>query len=308
MKYIIDMDIGDDIDDAFALLLAMELKMDILGVTTVFRNTPERARVAKKLLSLYGKGYENVPVYAGYGDPIAAKQPEPRPRLCQYTDDLYDDIYTPDSIEPEDAVDFIVNSCRKYGKDLTVIAIGPFTNIAKVVQKAPEALNLACELVIMGGCYFKQYSDWNVICDVEGAKVMFDGVNNVNGIGSDVTHRLPLSLQNNEIIFSEHKKPAQNYVGQLYRQAKKANSAIGCIHDPLAVYYAYDKSICKCENAPVAVITEGYARGFTVNTKAYRHTMCNDAYKDFDLTRTHTLARDVDVERMMKVFMTCFDE
>ena len=73
MKYIIDTDIGDDIDDAFALLLAMEMRLDIIGITTVFKNTPERAKIAKKLTSLYKNGYENVPIYAGYGNPIDAK-------------------------------------------------------------------------------------------------------------------------------------------------------------------------------------------------------------------------------------------
>lgn len=48
MKVIIDMDIGDDIDDAIALYAAMRQEFDILGVTTVFRNTVERARMAKK--------------------------------------------------------------------------------------------------------------------------------------------------------------------------------------------------------------------------------------------------------------------
>ena len=52
-KVIIDTDIGDDIDDAFALYLAMHLKLNIIGVTTVFKNTLERSRMAKKILKLY---------------------------------------------------------------------------------------------------------------------------------------------------------------------------------------------------------------------------------------------------------------
>ncbi len=302
MKYIIDMDIGDDIDDAFALLLAMELKMDIVGITTVFRNTAQRTRIAKKMLKTFGQGYETVPVYAGYGDPIADPNGL-RPRLCQYTSDLDASMYDADSLLPADAVDFIIESCRRYGKELTVIAIGPFTNMARVIEKDKDALNMAAELIIMGGCYFKQYTDWNVICDVEAAKVMFENVDRIVGIGSDVTHRLPLTKEDNDIIFGEQKDEIHSYVSQLYQLGKKANPAIGCIHDPLAVYYAYDKSICRCEEAPVAVITEGLARGFTINTKAYKHTMCNPAYKSFDLTKTKTLAREVDEERMMGVFM-----
>ena len=64
-KFIIDTDIGDDIDDAFAIYLAMKLKVDLIGITTVFKNTLERSKMAKKLLNLLGRGYDNVPVYTG---------------------------------------------------------------------------------------------------------------------------------------------------------------------------------------------------------------------------------------------------
>ena len=63
MKVIFDTDIGDDIDDALALALVLELpQIELLGVTTVFLNTDERARIARKMLKLWGR---DVPVYAG---------------------------------------------------------------------------------------------------------------------------------------------------------------------------------------------------------------------------------------------------
>ena len=71
MKILIDTDIGDDIDDALALFCAMQQGFEIVGVTTVFQNTCDRARQVKKLMSDFGQGYENVPVYAGCGTPIA---------------------------------------------------------------------------------------------------------------------------------------------------------------------------------------------------------------------------------------------
>ena len=69
MKIWIDTDIGGDIDDSLALLLAMSVKdLEIVGVSTVFENTYLRAEIAKKLLTLGGK--PNVPVYAGVGKPL----------------------------------------------------------------------------------------------------------------------------------------------------------------------------------------------------------------------------------------------
>ena len=61
-KFIIDTDIGDDIDDALAISLAFRLDADVIGITTAFKNTQLRAKQANKLLSLLG--IQNVPVYA----------------------------------------------------------------------------------------------------------------------------------------------------------------------------------------------------------------------------------------------------
>ena len=308
LKVIIDTDAGDDIDDAFALLLAMKLNYDIIGITTVFENTEERARICKKLLKLYGNGYENVPVFAGYSTPIAKEKRE-YPHLCQYTPDLENELYAPDSMSEDDARDFIIESCKKYGKELTVIAIGPFTNIAGVIEKDENALSLAKEVVIMGGAYFKQYADWNVMCDVEAAKIMFDSLENISCLGADVTHLLEIEKCDDEAICATSKSPAAEYVSGLYKAWKSALShgKLGVLHDPLAILYASDKTLCECESAPVAVITDGAARGMTLNVSAYTKAYLNpEFYKGFNLDKKHTLAKKVDREKVISTFMTCF--
>ena len=71
IKVWIDTDVGGDIDDALALLLAMSSKqLEIVGVSTVYENTLARARIAKTLLALGGKG--DVPVYVGESTPLRA--------------------------------------------------------------------------------------------------------------------------------------------------------------------------------------------------------------------------------------------
>ena len=263
--------------------------------------------MTKKLLKLYGNGYENVPVFAGCGKPLASVCEE-SPTLCQYTPDIDDDIYTPDSVNEDDAIDFIIDSCKKYGKDLTVIAIGPFTNIARVVEKDRGALGLAKEVVIMGGAFYKQYSDWNVICDVEAADVMFRSVDCIECLGADVTHQLPLDEQDDTRILCANKNEAVKYLSEIYARWKAASGrATGVLHDPLAIFYAKHKDVCECESAPVAVITEGYARGFTLNVTAYSKSAFNTAYWNFDFKRTHTLAKTVDRDRIVTEFMKCFD-
>ena len=309
LKYIIDMDIGDDIDDAIALYAAMRRGLNLVGITTVFQNTPQRARQVKKLLKAYGRGYENVPVYAGHGTPLK-KKPEAWPCIPHYTPDLEDALYDPDSTDPDDAVQFILDSCRRYGKELAVIAIGAFTNMARVIEKDPQALNRISKVLIMGGAYFKQYADWNVICDVEAADRMFRSVKHLECIGADVTHLMPAEerLYQNLLAY-QGSEPGHLYLSQLchlWRKDRPASPLL--LHDPLVIYYAADPSICTMLPASVAVLTEGFARGLTLNVNAYGKRAHNpDAYADFDDGHQALVASAANREAFNQMIFRDFD-
>ncbi len=296
MKILIDTDIGDDIDDALALFCAMQQGFEIVGVTTVFQNTCDRARQVKKLLSDFGHGYENVPVYAGFGTPIAQDTAE-FPHIPHYTPALENEAYTPNSTDPQDAVDFIIEACRTYGKELTVVAIGPFTNLARVIQKDPTALGQAAKVAIMGGAYLKQYADWNVVCDVESADLMFRSLDNLVCYGADVTHLLEATDALYQQAFGyAGNEPARRYLAQLCRlwRADKPGAPL-VLHDPLVIYSLAHPALCEMHRANVAVLTEGYARGITLNIGAYSKMHCNRAaYADFDFDRKISFAAAVD--------------
>lgn len=301
-KILIDTDIGDDIDDAFAMLFAMCEGVDIVGVTTVFQNTLERARMAKKLLSLYGERYADVPVYFGYGNSTA--------HTCQYTPDLENDAYAPNGNCPEDAIDFIIECCEKYRDDLIIIAIGPFTNIARAARKSPDALSRVGEVVIMGGAYFRQYADWNVWCDPQAAKTMFESLCGIRCLGADVTHLLRLSGEDDaKILTYGGKNDAASYVKELYRLWKaESRGSLGVLHDPLALLCAIDPTYCRYKSAPVAVVTEGFARGMTVDLDEYGKALLNADYKAFDFGKKQDLACSVDRDAVIERFMRCFDQ
>ena len=303
IKVIIDTDIGDDIDDAFALLYAMRLNFDIIGITTVFRDTKKRAKIAKKLITDYGRGYERVKVYAGCGTPLAAT-PTDYPSPPAYTPEAEE--YEADSYDEEDCVDFIVNSARKYGEKLTVIAIGPFTNIAKAALKDPVAMNSTSKTVIMGGAYFKQYADWNVACDPEAAKIIFEKIKNIHAVGADVTHMLTISKNDDTVIEGYRGKcRATRYVSEMYRLWKRdTGKTLGVLHDPLAIYYVFNPSVVTMENASVEVITDGAARGMTLNVEAYSKAWMNTYYAS--KSPTLTVARDVNRELIISDFMKSF--
>lgn len=295
-KILIDTDIGDDIDDAFAILAAVASGFEIVGITTVFRDTDSRARMAKKLLKAFGNGYEKVPVYAGHSSYAAEKEPNDE-HQCRFSDDLHSVDYAPENDAPEMAVDFIIDSCRRFGKELTVIALGPFCNIAKVIEKDPMALDGINKVAIMGGAFFKQYADWNVMCDVPAADLMFRSLNNLECMGADVTHRLSADHLLPEILGDAPLSPALDYIRSLYRDwhAQYPSNRI-VLHDVLVVYYAMDPAICTMESIRTAVITEGYAKGFTLNVDAYSKSNLNAAYAGFDFSHRVLAASAVDLD------------
>ena len=302
-KFIIDTDIGDDIDDAFAIYLAMKLKVDLIGITTVFKNTLERSKMAKKLLNLLGRGYDNVPVYTGYGQTLDNSIKE-FTHIVQYTPDLDLSEYMPDSENPEQAIDFLIESAKQYGDDLTIIAIGPFTNIAKAIQKEPSAFE-KCKLVVMGGAFFKQFADWNVTCDVKAADIVFRNIPQLECIGADVTHTLNIGKENAERILNyDGDNGAVKYIRELLALwTKSSGEATPWLHDPLAVHYAVNPSICEMKDVPIVVITDGWARGLTLNVYEYKKARLNSLYDGFDYSKTSKVAFSVNREEMIDMFM-----
>ena len=305
-KLLIDTDIGDDIDDLFAIYFALRKNIEIVGVTTVFKDTIQRAKMVKKLFSEFGCGYEKVPVLAGYGTPLNGVGGE-KEKLCQYTPEI--EAFSPDNEREEEAVDFIINACEKYGKDLTVVAIGPFTNIAKAIQKKPDVFHKV-NFVIMGGAFFRQYADWNVMCDVESAKIMFDNVPSLECLGADVTHKLDITAQERDKILAykdSGKNGAGRYVSEIFGIFTNYNRPM-YLHDPLAVYYPTDREVCLMEKARVEVMVEGVMRGITFNIDAYNKSYMNPYCKDYANKNRIMVAKDVKKKEFTDIFMSAFED
>ena len=302
---LIDTDIGDEIDDALALYFAMRLGLEIVGVTTVFKNTDERARIVRRLLKLYGKGYESVPVFAGHGTPLA-EETEDYGHTCHYHDHLASSEYAPDG-DADATIDFIVDCCERYGEELVIVAIGPFTNIARAIERAPESLNKAGKVVIMGGAYYRQYADWNVTCDVEGADVMFRSLDNLECMGADVTHSLLLDGEEHQRLIDCQNDAAALEIAELILLWSVVNpDRYPTLHDPLAIYYAVHPEICEVDAQRIAVLTEGYARGLTLNIDEYNKAYINPACRELDMSRSAKVARTVEAREFIDIFMGCF--
>lgn len=266
-KFIIDTDIGDDIDDALAISLAFRLDADVIGITTAFKNTQLRARQANKLLSLLER--QDVPVYAGYGDSIKIKNDNEH-RICQYTPDLemkcYEPINSKEGCEGESAIDFMIEMAEKYGKELTIIGLAPLMNIARAIQKAPDAMKKVGRIVLMAGAFYEQFVEWNILCDPEAAKIVLDFDVPVYCCGTDVTIPCMVTPEEYHLMVQEDSDPLVQYLSVIVRKWAKTSGRVPILYDPLAVYYAVTGNSVEFEKKMIGVELEGiYGRGLTLD-------------------------------------------
>jgi purine nucleosidase len=137
-KLIIDTDIGDDIDDAYALTLALHSpEFEILGVTTAWGDTALRARLAARLLATGGAN--KIPVEPGV----------PTHSKTSFSQRAW--ASAGPAPAHGDAVDFLLAQARRYPHQVTLIAIGPFTNIGAAIDRDPSGFRLLNRVVLMGG-------------------------------------------------------------------------------------------------------------------------------------------------------------
>lgn len=194
MKIIIDTDPGQD--DAVAILLALgSPELELLGVTCVAGNVPLELTVlnARKVCELAGR--PDIRVFAGADRPLArdlvtAEEVHGKTGL--------DGAVLPDPkmpVQPEHAVDFIIETIRSEAEGtVTLCPLGPLTNIALALQKAPDIAGRLAGIVLMGGGYFEQgnvtpSAEFNIYVDPEAADIVLKCGAPITMMPLDVTHK-----------------------------------------------------------------------------------------------------------------------
>ena len=303
-KIIIDCDPG--IDDSLAIMLALTSpEIEVLGITIVCGNSPVEMGFenAKKILKQMNR--LDVPVYMG----------EPRPLKRDYVNAL--DTHGADglgeSFLPEvpgyqqeiSAVDFLSKALIK--EKVSVIALGPMTNLARLIQKDPAAFEQIEELVSMGGS-FKSHgncspvAEYNYWCDPDAAALVYDTIHQngkmIHMIGLDVTRKIVLTPTLLEYICRLNKE-----TGEFIRKITKFyfdfhwewEHIIGCvINDPLAVAYFLDPDICQGFDSYVQIETGGITLGQSVVDSM-------DFYRKTPNTKVLT---EVDVYAFFQLFLS----
>lgn len=255
---ILDTDIGDNIDDALALVLAINSpELNLLGVTTVFRNAPRRAALARYILD--GLGQTSTRVVSGVSKPLLqAYDFQLGAQFQMLQDDVWDDT--------THAVDFLIEQARvEYEPDLnnllTVVCIGPLTNIAVALVREPELIP-RLRIVLMGGCWSRVEAETNICSDPEAAAIVFNSGVEISMIGLDVTRRCALSPTHLQQIAAASTRSAR-LLQQLIELWQDGTPRTPILNDPLAVLSLFNDCITwqdKC----IEVALCGERRGCTL--------------------------------------------
>ncbi|MBB6733122.1 nucleoside hydrolase [Cohnella zeiphila] len=269
---ILDVDTG--VDDALAIAYAVRSpELDLLGLTTTFGNITVKEAARNSLIVLDKLG-SDAPVYEGAAQPLVRVKTE-YPRHIHGADGLGGASWTEPSRKPAPghAADFMIEQVRRRPYQITLVCVGPLTNLATAVRKDPGIVPLVDRVVIMGGAVrapgnVTPYAEANIFSDPEAADLVFSAGLPLTVVGLDVT--LKTLLPRSEV--REWRRTAGELgdffadMTEFYIDFYEADypGIGGCaLHDPLAIGVAIDSRFVATEELSVGVDTEGEKLGRT---------------------------------------------
>lgn len=245
---VLDTDIGGDIDDAFALALVLHSpELDLRAVTTVSGDTQARARLAAKMLSVAGR--PNVPVAAGTpGAHMDAPQTQ------------WADGFSSPALVSKNAVELMQSVLDRGQGKVMIVAIGPLTNVAALLQQHPEEKQKIRQIVLMGGSIKRGYypnsgptPEYNIAADAAASKVVFSSGLPILMAPLDVTASLQLEKPNLDRLFALH-TPTTDALEALY---KLWAQPVPTLHDPMAVSLLLAPQLCTRQSLVINVTDKG---------------------------------------------------
>lgn len=299
-KVIIDCDPG--IDDSLAILLAINSpELEVLGLTITSGNVPAQLGAKNALKALQMCQRLDIPVYIGEELPLERE-------LVTAQDTHGEDGVGENFYEDVDAkilyggVDFIIDTLKN-NKDVSIIALGPLTNIAKALMKDKKAFDNLDEFVSMGGAFrihgnCSPVAEFNYWIDPHGADYVYKNLpKKIHMVGLDVTRKIVLTPNIIEFINRLDKDMAK-YITEITRFYIdfhwEQEGIIGCvINDPLAVAYFIDRSLLRGFDSYVEVVHDGVAVGQSIV----------DSFNFYKNEPNSHVLTEVDEKAFMKMFL-----
>jgi inosine-uridine nucleoside N-ribohydrolase len=252
-KIIIDTDIGDDIDDAFAVALALRSpQLQILGISTTFGDTETRAKLVDRILGEAGR--QNIPVAVGeHTDAKTSLSQRPYAEGGHFA-----------RASHPVAVDFVLDQIRHNPGEITLVCIGPLMNVGAIIDRDAQTFRKLKRVVMMGGSIDRGYEadpysppnpaepEWNIKNDVVSAQKLF---------GSGVPIFM-MPLDSTQLKMDEVKR------GFLFRQGTPLSDSLAILYhqwgqqtptlfDPMTIAFIDDPSLCPVQPMNIHVDDRG---------------------------------------------------
>ena len=249
---ILDTDIGDSIDDALALAFALHSpELDVRAVTTVIDDVESKTRLAWKMLGVYNR--RDIALAMGASEPLLdPTTPVPSKEF---------EVLTRNDIIPDAArkraVDLIIETLLQSRGKITIVAIGPMTNIALAIKTDPRIKNNIERIVIMGGAYLSSETEYNVRRDRAAAEIVFQSGIPITAVGLDVTSQCKLSEKDIDLMRLSN-DPAGNFLVRLIDLAEEqTHEANPTLYDPLAIAAIFRSDLLEMQAGTVYVPLSG---------------------------------------------------
>lgn len=313
---IIDTDGG--VDDALAIIMALNCdQLDLKAITVVAGNidvhqaTNNVLRVMEivqpKQRPLVAKGAEE-PLVRPYVNAAGIHGADGLGELHQFKNDDGSPRYPKLTLEAssEDAIDILLKAAQLYGSELTIVTLGPLTNIATALQRDRTTLQKVGRIVIMGGAVkvpgnISAAAEFNFFADPDAAQVVMESGIPLTLVGLDVAMKAPLPRQDLENYAQQQPSLVSHFITDctgIYMAFYRDNEGFhGCyLHDPLAVGVAIDPSLVSTESVYMMVETEGrFTSGMSLAD-------LRDRRDESTFPPNVDASLEVDSDRFMKLF------
>ncbi len=210
-----------------------------------------------------------------------------------------------------DAVDVILQCCRQFGKRLTIVALGPLTNLAKAAQKDLRTLKMAGRIVSMGGAIrvpgnTGPVAEFNYFVDPEAAQLVLNSGLNVTIVPLDLTQQVVVMRREIEYRAKRRASKLADFILRSTRHYMRYHMTTqgfdgGYLHDPIAVACVIQPSLIRTTRNRIDVETKGeLTRGMTVAARP--NDLVGRVWRGIQRPGTVDVATSIDKEGFLKLF------
>ena len=244
---LLDTDIGDDVDDVFALLLAARQPLvHLLGVTTVYGDVAQRTRIARKLLRL--GGHHDVAVVTGHSQTLAGRDPG---LVLASGEGFAAEDEPAGKGANAGAVDFLIDRVMTSQEPPVLVAVGPLTNVGAALRQEPRLAHRLRALIVMGGRLGADADrgEHNVNCDPAATRLVLESGARLRLGTYEITLQARLGLPDAERLRATGEAACAAAAAMLDLYLQQMARPSTAMYDPLTLTLAYTERFLRMQPA-----------------------------------------------------------